>query len=352
MNYVRDWKGQLAAIIERHNEMHAFRNKPISHNTREARRQSLFRMFALLRQLGFMVAPANIGDRHIQALVRYWCAQPAAGKKAARGQACSAAYIQQQLSILRVFAGWIGKAGLVREAAAYVEEPALVTRHYPAQRDFSWAANGVDAQALVAKVTEMDRHVGIQLRLMLAFGMRRKEAVMFAPYVAEVPDFALPKDHPVATRFVSFLRIKRGTKGGHLRYTAVRSDEQREVLEEARRVARIRDGNVGRPGLTLKQSLDRFSNVVRTVGISRKGLGVTAHGLRHQFANDLYFEIAKVRSPVRGGDPSLDPDVRRDAYRQVAEQLGHHRPQISTAYLGSLRTEGGAGHEASAQRQG
>lgn len=351
MSYVRDWKGQLAAIIEQHNEMHAFRHKTISHGTREARRQSLFRMFGLLRQLGFLVAPANIGDRHVRALVRYWCAQPAAGMPV-REQACSAAYIQQQLSILRVFAGWIGKAGLVREAKAYVEEPALVARHYAAERDYSWASNGVDAQALVAKVTEMDRYVGIQLRLMLAFGMRRKEAVMFAPHVAEVPAYALPKDHPAATRFVSFLRIKRGTKGGHLRYTAVRSDEQREALAEARRVATIRDGHVGCPGLTLKQSLDRFSNVVRTVGISRKGLGVTAHGLRHQFANDLYFEIATVRSPVQGGDPALDPAVRREAYRQVAEQLGHHRPQVSTAYLGSLRKEGGTDNEASAQHQG
>jgi hypothetical protein len=351
MSYFRDWKGQLADILERHNEMHAFRNKPISHSTREARRHALFRMFGLLRQLGFMVAPDHIADRHVQVLVRYWCGLPVAGRPA-REHPCSAAYIQQQLSILRVFAGWIGKAGLVREAEAYVDEPALVSRHYPAQRDCSWTANGVDAQALVVKVTAIDRYVGIQLRLMLAFGMRRKEAVMFAPHVAEVPYYALPKDHPAATRFVSFLRIKHGTKGGHLRYTAVRSDEQREALEEARRVARTKGGHVGCPGLTLKQSLDRFSNVVRTVGITRKGLGVTAHGLRHQFANDLYFEIAKVRSPVRGGDPALDPAVRRDAYRQVAEQLGHHRPQISTAYLGSLRRKGGAGNEERAQHQG
>ena len=216
-----------------------------------------------------------------------------------------------------------------------------MARCYPAGRDRSWDGNGVDTPALIDQVAAIDRHVGVQLRLMLAFGMRRKEAVMFWPHIAEVPSYALPEGHPAALRFVSFLRVKRGTKGGRLRYTAVRSDEQRQALEEARLMVRKRCGHIGAPGLSLKQSLDRFSNVVRSAGLTRKALGVTAHGLRHQFANDLYFELAQVRSPVRGGDPSLDPAVRRDAYRQVAEQLGHHRPQISTAYLGSVRTRGG-----------
>jgi len=343
MGQYRDWREQLAAIIDQRNEMHACRNKVVSHSTRAARRQALFRMFALLRRLGFTTAPDNLGERHVAALVRYWCAAPGQGTPV-RPQACSATYIQQQLSILRVYAGWIGKPGLVRAAEAYAGDPALVARSYPAKRDRSWDGNGVDTQALIDQVAALDHHVGVQLRLMLAFGMRRKEAVMFWPHVAEVPSYALPGGQPAALRWVSFLRIKRGTKGGRLRYTAVRSDAQRQALDEARELVTTRHGHVGCPGLSLKQSLDRFSNVVRGAGMTRHELGVTAHGLRHQFANDLYFEIARVRSPVRGGDPALDPVVRRDAYRQVAEQLGHHRPQISTAYLGSVRKGGGKGN--------
>lgn len=340
MNQYRDWREQLAAIIDQRNEMHAFRYKVVSHNTRAARRQALFRMFALLRRLGYATAPDNLGERHVAALVRYWCAGTEQGAPV-RPHPFSAAYIQQQLSILRVYAGWIGKPGLVRAAEAYAHDPALVARSYPARRDRSWDGNGVDTQALIDQVAARDRHVGVQLRLMLAFGMRRKEAVMFWPHVAEVPFYALPGGLAAAERWVSFLRIKRGTKGGHLRYTAVRSDAQRVALDDARALVTTRHGHVGCPGLSLKQALDRFSNVVRGAGMTRKALGVTAHGLRHQFANDLYFEIARVRSSVRGGDPALDPAVRRDAYRQVAEQLGHHRPQISTAYLGSVRRRGG-----------
>ncbi|SFV16788.1 integrase domain-containing protein [Pseudoduganella namucuonensis] len=342
----RDWKARLAEIIGQHNEMHAFRNKIISHGTRTARSQALFRMFGQLRDLGYGVSPNNLGDRHVAALVRFWCGERREGPQG-RVQPCSAAYIQQQLSFLRVYAGWIGKPGLVRAAVRYVDDPALVTRHAAAKRDLTWAGNGVDAGALIARVEAIDKYVGVQLRLMIAFGMRRKEAVMFWPHVAEVPSYALPGGYALDARFVSFLRIRRGTKGGRLRYTAVRSDAQRDALERARRIAPQPTDHVGHPGLSLKQALDRFSNVVRTVGMTRDGLGVTAHGLRHEFANDLYFEIAQVRSPVQGGDPALDPKVRLEAYREVAEQLGHHRPRISTAYLGAYgRREGGQSDEA------
>lgn len=345
MSMNKDWKSQLTEILGQHNEMHALRNKVISHRTREARSQALFRMFRQLRDLGYGVAPGNIGERHVGALMQCWTAQQVLPGQVRR-KPCSAAYIQQQLSILRVFAGWIGKPGLVRDACHYVNDPALVTRYAAAQYDHTWDGHGIDADELVRRVAGLDRHVGIQLRLMMAFGMRRKEAVMFWPHVAEVPAFALPVGHPSAERFVSFLRIRRGTKGGRLRYTAVRNDLQHQALDEARHIARQRFDHVGRPGLSLKQSLDLFSNVVRSAGITKAGLGVTAHGLRHEFASDLYFEIARVRAPVRGGDPALDPVVRLDAYRQVAEQLGHHRAAISGAYLGAPGKKGRSGHGA------
>ncbi|WP_256081962.1 integrase domain-containing protein [Massilia sp. YIM B04103] len=339
------WKAQLGSIIDRHNDVHASRSKIISYNTRQARRQGLFRIFVLLRQLGYRPKPKNLSERHIRALLAYWTAQPAPDacqpalvNHAPRLNApFSAAYIQQQLSFLRVFAGWIGKAGLVREASFYGVDPALVARTYTAQSDKSWAGNGVDAGAVLEQVRRIDVHVAAQLCLMIAFGLRRKEAVMFSPAAAEVPADALPTNHPAGERYVCFLQIKRGTKGGHLRYAAVRTEAQREALELARQLAPEPDDHIGRPGLSLKQSLDLFSNVVRQVGLTKKELGVTPHGLRHQFAGDLYFDIAQLKAPVQGGEMDADPHALKEAYRQVAEQLGHHRPQISNAYLGSPR---------------
>jgi len=338
-----NWKVELSAIIREHNDGHATRDKTISFNTQQARRQGLFRMFTLLRELGFQVAPQNLGARHVAVLMSYWTAQPFdGGEEARRGTKLdwpkapySAAYIQQQMSILRTFSGWIKKDGLVKAAERYVENSKLVRRTYCAIEAKGWEAHGVDVRAKIEEVRRVDQHVAVQLRMMIAFGLRRKETVMFNPRMAEVPAHAMPATHPPGERYISFLRIKRGTKGGRLRFAAVRSEDQREALQEACKLARGPRGHIGRPGLSLKQSLDLFSNVVRQVGLTKKELGVTPHGLRHQFAGDLYFDIAKVKAPVQDGEPLADAETMKDVYRQVARQLGHNRPQISNAYLGS-----------------
>lgn len=337
------WKEQLNEILERFNENHASQSKVISHSTRQARSQGLHRAFSLLRELGFKPEPGNLAGRHVTALVAYWAAQPeppglepempATIRRLARPH--SAAYIQQQLSFLRVYAAWIGKPGLVRSAEHYVTDPKVVRRGYAALEDKGWESHGVPVEPLLARVSALDAHVGGQLRMMIAFGLRRKEAVMFCPHLAEVPAYALPARQHALENYVAFLRVHRGTKGGRLRYAAVRTEHQRQALEIARSLVRHEGAHIGHPGLSLKQSLDLFSNVVRAVGLTKNELGVTPHGLRHQFAGDLYFEIAHVQPPVRGGDPFPDRVVMEEAYRQVAQQLGHNRPHISSAYLGS-----------------
>lgn len=343
------WKRELAEIVDRHNERHKDRERVISHATRSARRQGIFRIFVLLHQLGFRARPRNFSGRHVQALMAYWTAKPAPSVSQPKEAAIayplrpySAAYIQQQLSFLRAYTEWIGKRGLVQGAERYVTDKRIVSRTYCAQRDLGWAGNGVQAEEAIEQVARIDRHVAVQLRMMMAFGLRRKEAVMFSPGAAEVPAYALPESAQIGATHLAFLRIKRGTKGGRLRYTAVRTQEQEKALAEALLLARSRNGHIGRPGLTLKQSLDLFSNVVRQVGLTKKDLGVTPHGLRHQFAGDLFFDIARVKAPVRGGETEIDHAALQDAYRQVARQLGHNRPQISNAYLGSPRRQSAA----------
>ncbi|MGO4465102.1 integrase domain-containing protein [Pseudoduganella sp. RAF53_2] len=154
------------------------------------------------------------------------------------------------------------------------------------------------------------------------------------PHISEVPDYALPASCAAIDRYVSFLRIMRGTKGGRLRFAAIRTDAQHEALVSARAIARCPHSNWARPGLSLKQSLDLFSNVVRATGLTKKTLGVTPHGLRHEFAGDLYIDITNLQPPVRGSTPCSDPDTMRAACQEVARQLGHNRPKISNAYLG------------------
>jgi len=350
MSSNRDWKKQLGQLLERHNTVHAGsrQHRQVSYRTMAARAEGLFRSFVMLRALGYQLAPYGLGGRHIAHLVLHWCglpppegAPPPPGAPAPKRR--SAAYLQQQLSFLRVFAGWIGKAGMVHPARYYLpkEHHALVRRNVTASYDHSLAGQGIDAAAVVQKVAALDPWVGVQLQLMWAFGLRRKEAVMFCPHLAEVPAGALPANAEADTKYLSFLAVRRGTKGGRLRYTAVRNPMQREALAAACALAGRPGAHVGKPGLSLKQSLERFSYIVRKAGLTRAQLGATSHGLRHQFAHDLYFELTGAYAPVRGGE--TDPATMAAAYLEVAHQVGHGRLQISGAYLGARRPAAGMG---------
>lgn len=337
-----DWKGELQRPIDANNGLHSLRGKVVSHSTRSARAHGLFRMFALLRAAGYLIGPTSLGGRHVEFLVAYWTANPCikeglrmrGSKLAMLDTPLSPAYIQQQLSFLRALCEWIGKPGLVLPATSYVDDPTLVSRSTNAERDRTWSGAGVDAEAVLAKVTQADPVVGLQLEVLRAFGLRRKEAVMFCPTLAVVPAHAVPAGASQGN-YLAFLRIKRGTKGGRVRFTALRNDYQRQVLERALAAAPHPGMHIGRPGQTLKQALSRFSNVLARTGVSLNDLGVTAHGLRHEFAADLFFELTEIQPPIKGGEVGMNPAAMEAAYRDVAHQLGHGRPRITGAYLGS-----------------
>ena len=52
---------------------------------------------------------------------------------------------------------------------------------------------------------------------------------------------------------------------------------------------------------SLKQWENRYNYVLRKFGVTKKALGVTSHGLRHESANLMYEKITGEKSSVRGG---------------------------------------------------
>jgi integrase len=73
---------------------------------------------------------------------------------------------------------------------------------------------------------------------------------------------------------------------------------------------------------------------VRSCGISRED-GITSHGLRHEYLQNLYKEQTGLEPPVRGGDPEQIPvDLEKAARQEVAEQAGHSRVAITSHDLG------------------
>jgi integrase len=332
-----DWTHQLQRLIDEHNWRHAKKAKNVSNKTMEERAQILFLAFRQLRSLGFQPAPRCLDGNHVQHLVWLWTADARIEERCkSQGVAMpekplSPATLQARLSTLRVFCGWIGKPGMVLVPQRYVTDPALVRRTYVAQEDKSWTAKGVDAAEIVARVSAIDRFIAAMIDIILHFGLRKKEAAMLAPHWAVVPASMVPIANPTAE---FYLMVIDGTKGGRLRFVPIDTEAKLRALERAQQVAVHRYSHLGRPGHSLKQTLDRFSYVMRKVGVTRDQLKVTIHGLRHQFANDLYFSLTDIPSPVRGGVPT---DLQRhvDACLEIARHLGHERTQISGAYISS-----------------
>ena len=81
---------------------------------------------------------------------------------------------------------------------------------YAATKDRSWAGNEVEFKNVVEKVAVIDPRVAAQLALLLAFGLRRKEAIMFMPHVAVVCRENVPVSQHPADRYAAFLRIEIG----------------------------------------------------------------------------------------------------------------------------------------------
>ncbi|HEY0183302.1 MAG TPA: integrase domain-containing protein [Rhodopila sp.] len=279
------------------------------------------RDFSPLHEIARLIGgPRKLGQKHIQAMVRVWQAAHLVP-----------ATIQTYFSFLRGFSGWIGKPGMVRDPAHYGMQLDEYRRSEAAQRDRSWSAQSVDIDAVITRICDHNRYVGASLRLIRAFGLRRKEALMLRPHreVVEFEATGLPLEQPEAQLC---LRIGAGAKGGRERFIPLDTPERMAALAHAQQIAGDQDAHMGNPARDLKYNLHRFSHVLEQFGITSRALGVTAHGLRHEALIDHYRQIAGKDPPVRGGGASGEFD--RPAREAVARLAGHSRTRVADAYLG------------------
>jgi integrase len=270
----------------------------------------LHQIFRNLEALGFKLSDAkNLKGKHLVALGKHIEQQAIAGK-------LKPSTIQCKFSMLRVFAHWIGKDGMVEATQQYVDL-ALIQRSSICTHDHSWTAQGVDVAAKMAEVSQKDERVGLQLRLELEFGLRGKEAMMLRPYIADKG---------------TYLDVSVGTKGGRPRAVPINTPEQRALLDEAKGFAVTKDSSTSDPNKSLAQWKNHYYYILRDCEISQK-YRITAHALRHTYAHNRYKECSGQESPVRGGK-LVNREDDRAARLQVAEELGHSRESITTHYLG------------------
>jgi integrase len=323
-----DSRRVLDALLRKHNHLHSKKAKGVSLKTMRDRSGFYLRFFCELRHETVYkdVDPRTLGGRHVQAMVQRWVQ---AGH--------STATIHNYLSFLRTFAGWIGKPGMVLKPVDYVGQASPhAHRCQVAREDQSWSAHGVDVESMIAKVAAKDSWVGLQLELCARFGLRPKEARHFRPHEAIVSrEQAIERDAHAFPEQEWFVRVHHGTKGGRPRDVPLTDEAQWALLQRCQ--ASVAQGMyVGRPGYTDAQNRRRFYLLMESCGITRRHLGVVAHGLRHQFANDLYGSMAGGPSPVRGGQQRAPHDA--EARAVTARALGHNRPLVTNCYLGGGRT--------------
>jgi integrase len=309
-----DAKRQLIVLLDVCGHDHMIRDKTISNKTVKTRIQVMMLSLAQLREAGYAIKNmTNFDQRHVKTLLDRWI-----------GENLAAATIQGRLSVLRWFTIAIGKPGLVRDPSFYDVDLAALARVYVATEDKSWSAKHIVSAEIVASAMEIDPAVGHQLDMSRAFGLRVRESILIKPKIADL-------GHS--------LRVEEGTKGGRTRVVLIRSDDQRETLERAKEFSSsCSKGTLIPVGRDFKQMYRRFYYVMEKLGISRAQLGVTAHGLRHEYANDLYETESGIASPVRGGLNNVDPDIDDKARHLVSQDLGHSRVRITASYTGARRT--------------
>ncbi len=273
-------------------------NRDGGFSTQATRSRILDLIASPLQALGYRrMQPRSLKPKHVDALVAHW-----------RDQGISIGTLKNRLSALRWWAKKVNKPSIIaKDNDVYgIGKRAYVAKESKAQK--------LDER----KLSEIaDAHVRLSIRLQAAFGLRREESIKFQP------SYAMQDDH---------IRLKSSwTKGGRARSVPIRNDEQRQLLEKVKALAK--GGSLIPAQLNYVQQLHRYERQLRNAGMSK------LHGLRHAYAQQRYKELTGWKAPVAGGPASkqltpeqLAPDY--EARATISNELGHARVEISAVYLG------------------
>lgn len=268
----------------------------------------------------------EFGRAHVLALHRYW-----------EKQGHREATIAWRTSNFRRFFTLIGKPQVLPSGSAWRKilkdngiTAGTLGRTQVATEPRGWADCGVDPLPIIEAIRLQHPVVASQLEVCLYFGLRKNESTHLRPVEDDKQGL--------------FLEVLDGTKGGKPRAVDFDEDQdfadkQREVLARAKKLV-ARNGILTLEGRTLEQMTNHVNYVLRKFKITQKDLGVTQHGLRHQFLCDLFRRRSGLPAMALGQVPAevylQNADKIREAQKYVSRQAGHERPSITAAYAGSV----------------
>jgi site-specific recombinase XerC len=303
------------------------RERSVSDKTLTDYGNEMHRAIALLKACRMPVHNlTDIGRKHVIALCKHWEAQGLEDKT-----------INKYVSTLRRFLSLTGKFGAIPSGAEWHQilldkGVTAGTRGCSLLPDFpkGWRDHGVDPSPIIAAIGVEEPVVAAQMQLQLEFGLRANESAQIIPADSDKGDH---------------LMIWRGTKGGKERRINFSSNPekgatQRRALDNAKELASLHPKRcLAIPGLSLRDMKNRMLYLARKHGVRRDDRGITLHGLRHQFASDLFTELTGLPAPVlqqvAPEEYQRNSDKVQAALLEISRQMGHERTPIVHAYTGS-----------------
>ncbi|MCH8256611.1 MAG: integrase domain-containing protein [Proteobacteria bacterium] len=273
-------------------------NREGSYGTQVQRERELTLMANQLHEIGYRgMNSHSLKPKHVEALVRHWLETNVA-----------TGTIKNRMSAFRWWARKVNRQNVVARSNDHYGIP---------NRIFVTNTNKAKSILEVDLAKVRDEHVRMSLELQQAFGLRREESIKF------IPAYADQGDHLV---------LKRSwTKGGKARVIPIRTNDQREVLDRAHRLAG--KGSLIPSNRNYRQQVRIYEGHTLRPGLSKM------HGLRHRYAQQRYEELTGWKAPAAGGPATLALTLDQRALNKkarvtISQELGHNREAITAVYLG------------------
>lgn len=276
------------------------RNRDGSFSTQAARKDVLIQAGKQLLDGGFRnLGTQGLKPKHVQHLVERW-----------KAEGLSDATMKNRVAHLRWWAEKVNKASVIPRANATL---GIERRHYVTNQSKAVELKGGDLEKI------KDARLRCSVELQKAFGLRREECLKFQP------------SHAMAAGSDKIQLKASWCKGGREREIPIRTEYQREVLAKA--AALTGGGSMIPQDMSYKQRLTQYEHATARAGLSK------LHGLRHEYAQGRYKELAGWECPAKGGPTAnqLTPEQKAKdlaARLKISQELGHNREAITAVYLG------------------
>ena len=302
--------------------------------TIDASKDALGGMATTLWGLGYqLTTPEGFGEKHARALIRHkWAYGISPG---------ALSVLMTQLGKLQM---WIKKTGMLKTTAVYLPEvdPEAFKRKKVAKHSKSVSGNGFELETVINHADYIDSRFGAMVRMEAFFGLRREEALKIIPHL---------DDKGV------YFDIRKGVaKNGRERQIPIETQLQRQTLDYVKSLVPKKEhlGWVDKPkqrkgkssssqsemsNQLLKRNEGRYNANMIKLGFTKKDAGITGHGLRAEYSEDMALMKGFVPATLGGTKGQLDQESLDLARLQIAENMGHSRVSVTGAYYGCLKAK-------------